>query len=224
MRDAFILESRFEGLYRVTARPLLALVHNTNYLSELWHRKLAHIHYDALLKFKKLVSGIPDVQAHHDGVCPSCASGKKTRGPFPSSKNKTNDILHLIHFDICGPMLVHSIGGDLYYTFIDNFSRKTWISTRIENQSGKRIKVFKSDNGGEYMSNKFIAFCKKEGIKKETIVPYTPKHNGLAERKNKSIVEAARAMLHDQNVPKFLGAEATFAAVYVQNRVPHQAL
>lgn len=49
-------------------------------------------------------------------------------GPFPSSKKKTNAILHLIHFDICGPMRVHSIGGHLYYiTFIDDFSRKTWI-------------------------------------------------------------------------------------------------
>ena len=166
MRDAFTLGSRFEGLYRVIGIPLLALVHNTNHLNELWHRKMAHVHYDALPKLKKLASGIPDVQAHHDGVCPGCESVKKTRGPFPSSKNKTNDILHLIHSDICGLMLVHFVGGHLYYiTFIDDFSRKTWIyylknkdesfkiikefKTLIENQSGKRIKVLRSKNGGE---------------------------------------------------------------------------
>ena len=145
------------------------MVHNTNHLSELWHRKLAHIHYGALPKLNKLVSGNPDVQSHHDGVCLGCESGKKTRGPFPSSKNKTYDILHLIHSDIWGPMPMHFVGGHLYYsTFIEDFSRKTWIyylkhkdgafetfkefKALIENQSGKRIKVFRSDDGGEYMS------------------------------------------------------------------------
>ena len=102
-------------------------------------------------------------------------------------------------------MHVHSTGGLLYYiTYIDDFSRKTWIyylkhkdeafeifkefKVLIKNQLGKRIKIFRSDNGGEYMSNEFIAFCKKEGIKKETIVPYNPKQNGLAEWQNRSIV------------------------------------
>lgn len=101
MRDAFILGYRFEGLYRVNGRPLLALVHDTDHQSELSQRRLAHLHYEALLK--KLVFGIPDVQAQYDGVCPGCANGKKTMGPFLSSNNKTNDILQLIHFDICGP-------------------------------------------------------------------------------------------------------------------------
>lgn len=80
----------------------------------------------ALTKLKKLVSGMLDVQASPDGVCPRCVSGKKTRGPFASSKIKTSDILHLIHFDLCGPMPMHSLGGHLYYTiFIGDFSRKT---------------------------------------------------------------------------------------------------
>lgn len=91
----------------------------------------------------------------------------------------------------------------------------------IENQTGKKIKVFRSDNGGEYVSNEFINFFKKEGIKKETIVPFTPEQNGLSKRKNKSIVEATWDMLHDQKLPKFLWVEASHAIVYVQNRVPH---
>ena len=74
------------------------------------------------------------------------------------------------------------------------------------------------------MSKEFIAFCKKEDIKKETIVPYTPEKNDLAERKNRSILEVSHAMLQDQNVPKFLWAKATFTTMYVQNKVPHQAL
>jgi len=58
MRDAFTLGSRFKGLYKVTGRPPLALVHNTNHLSKLWHSRLVHLHYDALPKLNKLVSGI----------------------------------------------------------------------------------------------------------------------------------------------------------------------
>lgn len=80
------------------------------------------------MKLKKSVSGIPNVQTHHDGVFPGCASGKKTRGPLPSSKYKTHAILHLIRSDICGLMPIHYVGGNLYYiNFIDGFSRKTWI-------------------------------------------------------------------------------------------------
>jgi len=130
-----------------------------------------------------LVSVILDVQSQHDGVCLGCANGKKTGGEFPSSKNKTNDILQLIHSNICGMMLVHSLGGHLFYiTFIDDFSRKTWIyylkhkdeafdllknfKSLVKNQIGKKIKIFRSDNGGEYISNESINICKKEGIKK----------------------------------------------------------
>ena len=90
--------------------------------------KIGHLHYEALPKLKILVSGIPNVQTHHDGVCLGYVTGKKTRGPFHSSKSKSNDILQLIHSSICVSMPVHSLGGHLYYiTFIDDFSRKTWI-------------------------------------------------------------------------------------------------
>lgn len=73
-----------------------------------------------------------------------------------------------------------------------------------ENQIRKRIKVLRSDNGGEYTSNEFVDFCKKVGIKKETIVPSNPEQNGVAERKNRTIMEAVCAMLHDQKLQKFL--------------------
>src|SRR5699024_7699133 len=160
----------------------------------------------------------------------------KTRGPFLPSENKTNYILCLIHSDLCGLILVRSIGGHLYYiTFTDDFSRNKWIyylkhkdeafymfkefNALVENQTRKKIKIFRSDNDGEYISNEFINFCKKEGIKKETIVRYTPEQNGVVERKNMSIVEVAYAMLHGQKLPKFLWGEATNVSIYVQSRV-----
>lgn len=80
MRNAFTLGSIYKGFYRITGRPIPKLVHYINHLSELWHQRLAHLHYDPLPKLEKSVSWIPKVQAHHEGVCPGCASGKKTRG------------------------------------------------------------------------------------------------------------------------------------------------
>lgn len=190
-RDAFTMGSIFEGLYRVTNISLLKLAHDTNHISEIWHQILTHLHYNSLPKMKKLVSEIPDVQAHHDGVYIVCSIRNNTRGPFPTSKNKTNDNLQVIHSDICGPMPIHLIGIHIYYiTFIDDFSRNMWIyylkhkdeafemfkeiKALVENQTGKKIKIFRSNNDGEYTSNEFIDFCKKEDIKKETIMPYSP--------------------------------------------------
>jgi transposase InsO family protein len=80
------------------------------------------------------------------------------------------------------------------------------------------------DNGGEYTSKEFNDFCVGEGIGRELSVPYNPQQNGVAERKNRAIVAAARAMLHDQGLPLFLWAEACYTAVYLQNMSPHRAL
>ena len=120
-----------------------------------------------------------------------------------------------MHSDACGPMSVHTLSGYSYYvTFIDDYSRKTWIyflkarsevferfrefKTLIENQSGKKIRVLRTDNGGEYTSNESLQYCSSEGIKKEHVVPHTPQQNGVVERKNKTMVGAAKAMLFDQ--------------------------
>jgi hypothetical protein len=94
----------------------------------------------------------------------------------------------------------------------------------VENQTGKKIRVLRSDNGGEYTSKEFMDFCAGEGIRRELTVPYNPQQNGVAERKNRAIVGAARAMLHDQGLPLFLWAEACYTAVYLQNRSPHKAV
>jgi transposase InsO family protein len=122
--------------------------------------------------------------------------------------------LDLIHLDVCGSMIVASLNGYLYYVlFIDDHSRKTWIyflknkdgvlakfqefKAQVENLTGRKIKVLRSDNGGEYTSKEFINFCIEAGIKRELIVPYNPQQNGVAERKNRTIIEATKAMIHD---------------------------
>jgi hypothetical protein len=94
----------------------------------------------------------------------------------------------------------------------------------VENQIGNKIRVLRLDNGGEYTSKEFMDFCAGEGIRRELTVPYNPQQNGVAERKNRAIVGAARAMLHDQGLLLFLWAEACYTAVYLQNRSPHKAV
>jgi transposase InsO family protein len=74
----------------------------------------------------------------------------------------------------------------------------------VENQIGKKIKVLRLDNGGEYTSNDFKDFCKEAWIKRELKVSYNPQQNGVAERKNQSIISSSRAMIHDQEFPMFL--------------------
>jgi hypothetical protein len=94
----------------------------------------------------------------------------------------------------------------------------------IENLSERKIKILRSDNGGEYTSKEFVNFCKDVGIKRELTTPYNPQQNGVAERKNRTIMEAVKTMIHDQDLPMCLWAEAAMAVVYVQNRLSHSAL
>jgi transposase InsO family protein len=136
-------------------------------------------------------------------------------------------------------MIVASLNEYLYYVlFIDNHSRKTWIyflktndgvlarfqefKAQVENLTRRRIKVLRSDNGGEYTSMDFSDFCIETWINREYIVPYNPQQNGVAERKNRTIIEATKAMIYDQNLPMILWAEASMKIVYVQNKRPHQ--
>ena len=94
----------------------------------------------------------------------------------------------------------------------------------IENHTEKKIKIFLSENGREFTSNEFKKLCKDSGIKRDLTTPYNPQQNGVTERKNRMIMEAARTMLHDQDLPMHLCAETARTTVYVQNRTPHIVL
>ena len=104
------------------------MVHETVEPNELWHRRLAHVHYRALPLTRKYVEGLPEIQEKHEGVCKGCAKGKNTNKTFPSSESKGKGILEIIHSDVCSPMSSSSLSKYVYYvSFIDDFSRKTWI-------------------------------------------------------------------------------------------------
>jgi hypothetical protein len=147
--------------------------------------------YRALPALGKMVTGLPEIHVQHDGVCRGCALGKNVKGFFLSSDSTSKGILDLVHTDVCVPMIVASLNGYFYYLlFIDDHSRRTWIyflktkdgvlarfqefKAQVENLIGRRIKVLRSNNGGEYTFRDFSDFCIESGIKSEYIVPYNP--------------------------------------------------
>ena len=85
----------------------------------------------------------------------------------------------------------------------------------IENQSSRKIKVLRTDGGGEYTSKKFLEFCDEAGIVHEFTPPYTPQHNGAAERKNRTIMNMVRSMLKCKDLPQNLWSEVVSTVVYV---------
>ena len=91
----------------------------------------------------------------------------------------------------------------------------------VKNQTEKKIKTLWSDNGIEFTSEEFKELCRESRIKRELITPYNPQQNGVAKRKNRTIMGATKAMLLDQDIPMHLWAEATRTDVYVQNHTPH---
>lgn len=195
----------------------------------------------ALRMLIETVKGVPVLNAEHDDVCRGCTLGKYEKASFPRSDSRENGMVGLIHLDIFGPMSTRALSsGEYFVTFIDDHSGKTWIyflkikhevfdwfrefKALVENATGKNIKVLCSDNGGEYIDKDFTYLCVKEGIKREWTNPYNPQQNGVTERKNRTIVGAAKAMLYDQDLPRFLSAKACNTTVYIQNRTPHRAL
>ena len=95
------------------------------------------------------------------------------------------------------------------------FSKFKEFKALIKNQTENKIKNFRSDNGREFTSNEFKELCKESGIKRELSTPYNPQQNGIAEQKNRTIMEAGKTMLHDQDLPMHLWVEASRTVVYV---------
>ena len=90
---------------------------------------------------------------------------------------------------------------------------------RCRRETGKDVSVLRTDNGGEFVNNAFSSWLRSNGIQHQTSAPHCPEQNGVAERDNRTIVEAARSMLHGRGLPLYLWAEAVNAAVYILNRV-----
>ena len=210
---------------------------------KLWHRRFGHLGEQNLQRIarEKLVCQFNYNLSKSIGFCKTCVGGKHHRTPFGSSTTKTTEALELVHSDVCGKMREKSLGGAEYFvTFTDDKTRYTWVyilkskdqvldcflqwKALVENQSKRKLKTFRSDNGGEYTLNKFETYLKNEGIRHEKTVPKTPEQNGVAERLNRTLVESARSMLLDAVLSKHYWAEAISTAAYLRNRCPTKAV
>ena len=167
--------------------------------------------------------------------------GKYTKSSFAERDSRADSILERVHSNVCVPFSTTSKAKHRYYfIFLDEYFLKCWVflckkkdqtftnfcdlKELVDKEFGKKVKSLWSDNDGEYVSNEFKNICAVEGIKQELIVPHNRQQNWVSKRKNKSIIGAARVMLHDQGLPLHLWPEACNTMVYVQNRSPHQVL
>lgn len=210
----------------------------------LWHQRLGHLSRSRLESIcsKEIVTGIDLTSIAGMSFCQGCVEGKMSRKPFkPVRDNRSSDRLHLIHSDVCGPMQTESLGGSKYFvTFIDNNScccavymmkHKSEVlkyfkefEMRVTNECGHSINTLRPDNGGEYLSNEYHDLLKSKGIRHELTIPHSPQQNGVAERMNRTLLEAARSLMAHADLPKSYWGEAVSTAVYIHNRTPLTAL
>ena len=181
-------------------------------------------------------------QSGDNSTCESCMMGKQHRTAYPKEiPYRATQPFEIVHSDVCGPMHVNSHGNSKYFvTFVDDYSRYVHVyfikgkdevlekfkefANYAANTTGKKVKVLRSDNGGEYCSKAFKAYLKESGIVHQTTVPYNPAQNGVAERMNRTLLETSRSMMAHSKVPFEFWAEAMNTAVYLRNRSPTTAL
>lgn len=234
---------RSDGLYQLDVEgssPTCHCASSALVATSLWHQRLGHT--TKLKELKKLVNGVDYPAEKEVPFCEACVEGKLSRKPHkPVGEIRSKRKLQLVHSDVCGPMQTESIGGSKYFvTFIDDYSRccKVYFMKQksevlckfkefekiLSNECGQKIARLRTDNGGEYTSKEFQEYLKAQGIHHETTVPHTPQQNGVAERKNRTLIEAARTMLSHAKLTKSYWAEAVATAAYIQNRLPTSVL
>ncbi|CAN6686650.1 unnamed protein product [Malus baccata var. baccata] len=168
----------------------------------LWHKRFGHLNFHSLKRLEKLqmVIGLPELQETKE-PCEGCILGKHHRESVEIGNAwRASQPLELIHTDVCGPMKTSTLF------------------------SGLKIKRLRSDRGGEFTSFEFQEFCEGAGLQKQLTVAYTPQHNGVAERKNRTVVEMTKSMLHDKKMSLSFWGEVVNTSVYLLNRCPTKAL
>ncbi|KAJ4702606.1 Retrovirus-related Pol polyprotein from transposon TNT 1-94 [Melia azedarach] len=209
-------------------------------MTKLWHMRLGHMSARGMQILSKwdLLCGhkVKDLE-----FCEHCIFGKLHRNKFPKAIHRTKGTLDYIHSDCWGPSRVESLGGHRYFvSMIDDLSRMTWVfimkhkseafknfkqwKALVENQTGKKIKRLRTDNGLEFCWSEFDEFCKNEGIARHHTVRDTPQQNGVAERMNQTLLERARCMLSNAELTRRFWVEAVSTACYLINRGPHTGI
>ncbi|GJR41080.1 retrovirus-related pol polyprotein from transposon TNT 1-94 [Tanacetum coccineum] len=201
---------RYGGLLK--ASPVCLLTKASSTKSWLWHRRLNHLNFGTLneLARKNLVRGLPMLKYDKDHLCPSCQLGKSKKASHPLKAENTNtEVLHTLHMDLCGPMRTESINGKKYVlVIVDDYTRFGWVRfLRTKDETPQVIEKFIVKT--QRALNATVRFVRTDN---------GTEFNGVVERRNRTLMEAARTMLIFAKAPLFLWAEAVATACYTLNR------
>ncbi|GJY73766.1 retrovirus-related pol polyprotein from transposon TNT 1-94 [Tanacetum coccineum] len=242
--DDLLTGGRDSNLYTISisdmaaSSPICLMSKATSTKSWLWHRRLSHLNFGTINDLTKLdlVDGLPKFKYGKDHLCSACERGKSKKASHPPKLIPSDySKLELLHMDLCGPMRVASVNGKKYIlVIVDDFSRFTWVYfLRSKDETPEIIKKFiaqaqlnykakvckiRTDNGTEFKNATLKAYYEKLGIMQQFSIARTPQQNGVVERRNRTLVEAARTMLIFSRLPEFLWAEAVATACFTQNR------
>ncbi|GJT32470.1 retrovirus-related pol polyprotein from transposon TNT 1-94 [Tanacetum coccineum] len=206
-------------------------------MSWLWHRRLSHLNFGAInhLTRNGLVRGLPKLKFEKDHLCSACAICKSKKKPHnPKSKDTNQEKLYLLQMDLCGPMRVASVNGKkCILVIVDDYSRFTRVKClkskdeapyfiikflkMIQVRLKVPVKQIRLDNETEFVNQTLHEYYEKVDISHETYVARSLLQNGIVERRNRMLIEAARTMLIYAKAPLFLWAEAVAPACYTQN-------
>jgi len=233
-----MFEAAFDGnLFKIQK-----ISQSTHITYDYWHQALGHLAPSSMDKALKLYFDAYIPAKPKDFICTSSVKSKMTRNSRPSTSRKDRHKLDLVNSDLSGPFPVLSHGNSIHYiTVIDDARRVAWVLfmkqksettkiikdfvTEMEQQHHNSPKAFRTDNGGEYVTKALKRFFKSKGIIHEFTPPYSPESNGVAERLNRTIGEALRAMLESAvTYDKMLWAEAVLTSIYLIHHQPHLAL
>ncbi|GJR36915.1 putative ribonuclease H-like domain-containing protein [Tanacetum coccineum] len=190
---------------------LLKIPRKDNIESMLWHRRLGHIKFKNINKLVKdnLVRGLPTKRFENDQTCVACIKGKQHRASCKSKVlNPITKPLFMLHMDLFGPTFVSSLIHKKYCLVVtDRFTWVFFLTTKdetseilknfikeIENLVDKKVKIIRSDNGTEFKNKVMDDFCREKGIKREYNVARTPQQNGVAERRNRTLIEVVKIL------------------------------
>ncbi|KAI3681214.1 hypothetical protein L6452_36000 [Arctium lappa] len=220
--EELLVGTRESDLYTInlsnvqTDKQVCLLSKATMQQSWLWHRRLSHLNFRYInnLVRGKLVKGLPELKYEREHLCAACEKGKMKRAPHkPKPEPSTSAPLELLHMDLCGPMRTQSLGEKKYIlVIVDDYSRYTWVKfLRSKDETPDVLITFlKTTQVEEYLES--------VGISHQYSAARTPQQNGMFERRNHTLFEAARTMLSQSDLPLFLWAEVVSTACYTQNR------
>nr|GEU87301.1 retrovirus-related Pol polyprotein from transposon TNT 1-94 [Tanacetum cinerariifolium] len=208
---------------------------NVNWL---WHKRLAHLNFKIINKLAKqnFVIGLPLLVYSKDKPCSSCEKEKHHKASFKTKQTSSiKKCLYLLHMDLFGLVTPRSINHEKYTLVIVNeYSRYLWVYflkkksqepktiisfiKRVKNKKDIKVKQLITDNGTESRNNILVNFCDEKRISQNFSSPYTHEQNGVPERKNRTLIEAARTMLSKSVFSNIYWSEAIATACYTQNR------